>query len=150
MDFSKVLDTKVADVEKPPLAPLGDYVFQITAAPRVSERGIYDIVEFPCVAVEALETVDPEELAEFGDLKNIRTRVSFLFNKEDDAGAATTQYHMTNFLEQHLGCSEDGMTVKQAMGNAINHRFVGATGYRPNKNDVSELFFEIKKTAPVE
>jgi hypothetical protein len=152
MDFTKALSTKIADVEPPKLPPIGTYIFQITKLPttveRHSEKGDWDVVDVPCVAVEAGEDVDPEELAAFGQLKNFRARVSFLFDKNDENAFQATLNRMATFYSKHVGLG-DQMDLKEAMNAGVNQRFRGSVQHQP-RSDTGDLQANITKTAPVE
>ena len=153
LDF--IMD-KVADsVERPPLAPLGDYVWQVTKLPepdRVisSDKGSWDVMEFPVQVVRATDEVDPDLLKAYGDVKNIRARKSFLFTKDpsDQAGRDTTAFQMTEWLTKHLG-QDSSMTVRELVNGAVNKQFLGTLKYRADANDKSVQYHELGKTAPL-
>lgn len=148
--FADIANTKVEEVTRPPNPPIGHYIFQITKVPteEVSKDDKWLTISYPCVAVAGVD-IDADALQEYGELKNIRQSVRFMFNREDDTAAQATLFRMRTFLDQHVKCTEDGMTMKQAMNAAVNNRFIGELAWRPDKNTPEIIYTEIRKTAPV-
>lgn len=155
MNFKGALDTTVDKIERPPTPPIGSYIFQITKVPEMQEdiKGkdtTFDAVNFQCVAVEATDEIDQDELREFGALKNIQIRKSFMFDKEDDNAFNKNLFQLRRFLEEHLKVPFEGVSLKQALASAVNQRFIGVVRLRPDKNDPEIQYAEIGRTAPVE
>lgn len=150
LNFSDVASKPLADIEKPPLPPVGTYRWQITKLPEVntSPDGKWDILNVNVRAIEALDDVEQDDIK--GDVRNIMNRVSFMFNKEDEAEFEKSLYRARTFFESHVKCAEPGDTLGQAMNNSVNQEFLGTIGWRADKND-SEIFHaNITRTAPVE
>lgn len=147
--FSDILTKGSETIERPPLPPKGTYEWIVTGIPKTREAGAFETVDIPVQAVAASEDVDANELAAWGDLKKnkIVSRVSFLFNTEDENEFANTEFRFTEFLTQHL--SQDDASIKELMSSAPNKRFLGELDYRPDKNDPERLYVNIRKTAPV-
>lgn len=152
MNFKDALDTNVSDIERPPLPPIGTYVFQITKQPAQDTiaDGAWDVLDFQCVAVEATDDVDFDALREFGDLKNIRIRHRFMFNTADETAFKGSLHRLRRFLEEHVKVEFEGVPLKQALASSVNQRFLGTVGWRPDKNDPEIQYAEIRQTAPVE
>lgn len=157
MDFTKALDVKAKDVEKPPVAPVGHYTFKVTKPAAMGDIDAAHFkaktVSFPCQAIEAHEDVDADELKACGGVKGVNLRVQFLFNEgpepEDQANAEKTLWNMTQFLTVHLGQDED-QTLKELMDGVVNLQFVGQVNHRvPDKMNPENKFAEIGRTAPV-
>lgn len=154
LNFKDALNTKVGDVERPPNPPIGTYVFQITKVPVIREQSggdnqTWDVVDFQCVAVDTLQ-VDDDELRAYGGLKNITQRVSFMFDKGDQTAFDTTMFRLRTFLEKHVKCADESMSLSEALNASVNGRFAGELGWRPDKRDPEVMFANIGKTAPVE
>lgn len=154
LNFKDALNTKVGDIERPPLPPIGTYVFQITKVPVIREQSggdnqTWDVVDFNCIAVEAVN-VDDAELQEFGSLKNITQRVSFMFDKGDQTAFDTTMSRLRTFLEKHVKVADESMSLSEALNASVNGRFLGEVGWRPDKRNPEVMFANIGKTAPVE
>ena len=153
MDFREALNVKIADIERPPLPPLGHYVFKVTKY-EFGEvgNGRFDTVDFRLQAVEAREDVDTEALSTAGGLKQVSLRHRFMFNKgeteEDKANFNRTLFNMKRFLSEHLGIGTDG-GLKEAIDASIGQQVLANVTYLPDPNDPEIQYAEIGRTAPV-
>lgn len=150
--FSEVANKKSEDIERPPLPPVGTYLWNVTKIPTITEnvKDQWDIVEYQVKGVAAQDDVDAEAIAAYGNVTNIQNRIAFMFDTTDPAKFAQTEYNHKRFLEEHLKCWEEGMSLKEAMNNAVNHQFLGTIKWAPDKNDPEIYHANIGKTAPVE
>jgi hypothetical protein len=154
MDFNKALAVKASAVEKPPLPPIGHYIFQISKKPEIkeSETSSWSSINFQCQAVgvfEDADDVDADDLKKFGGVKNVQTRYSFMFNDEDETQQARSLFYLKEFLVKQLGL-EDTASLMENLSASINKRFVGKLRHRPDKNKPEDVYAEIEKTAAVE
>lgn len=156
MDFNKALNTAVSAIERPPVPPIGHYVWQIAKVPVMEKRGqddMYQIVEFPlkCVGVfEDANDVDPDELKAYGKASNIIDRLTFMFDTTDDAKFAQTLFRLRTFLKDHLLLEiSDETPLKEALSMTANKRFIAPLSHRPDKNDPEVLYTQVGKTAPL-
>lgn len=151
-NFDEILDKTLENVERPPLAPLGEYVFMVTKVPEIrdleSPKGSWKVVEFQCVGVRPTESVDPDLFRAYGEAKNIRVRNSFMFDKNDDAAAATTEFRLKTFLQDHLGI-DSALSMKEAMNASVNKQFIGTLNYRADANDANVQYHNLAKSAPL-
>lgn len=147
LNFAEALATRFEDIEKPPLPPLGTYNWQIKSY-KQDARGDFEIVEFQVTAISATEEVNAEELAAYGPVTGISTRLAFLFDKNDQNRFATTLDRLKTFLSEHVGCFSDGQSVKEGLANSLGGVFSASTRYRPNRDDPETQYFEIDRTAP--
>lgn len=153
-NFDAIADQVMETVERPPLAPLGDYVFVITALPTrrdvSSDKGSWEALEFPLQAVQPGQDVDPDLVKSYGDLKNIRVRKTFMFTKDegDKAGFQTTLANLKDFLTKHLGLP-DNMSIKEGINASVGQKCVGELRYRADPNNKETQYHEIGRTAPV-
>lgn len=151
VDFNKILEETIENVERPAMAPLGAYVFQITKVPEfrdlTSDKGSWDIIEFQGIkAVQPTEEVDAEMFAAWGGKPgNILVRKSFMFDKNDEVASGQTLFQAKEFLT-HCGVDLSG-SFRQALNSAVNTRFIGVLRYR--QGDDGRQFYELGKTAPV-
>ncbi len=156
MDFTKALDVKLDDVERPPLPPIGHYVWKVSKQPTFDTvgNGKWDTVDFPMRAVEAREDVDPEELSAVGGVNSINSRIRFMFNKGDDeeaeAAFARTLFNLKNFLGVHLNMDIAGMELKQAIDQSVGNQCLADMKHRPDPTNPETIYAEIGRTAPVE
>ena len=153
MDFREALNVKINEIERPPLPPLGHYVFKVTKY-EFGEvgNGRFDTVDFRLQAVEAREDVDQEALSTAGGLKSVSLRHRFMFNKgeteEDKANFNRTLFNMKRFLSEHLGLGDSG-GLKEAIDSSIGQQVLANVTYRPDPNDPEIQYAEIGRTAPV-
>lgn len=150
--FSEVANKKLDDIERPPLPPVGEYIFLVTKIPTITEgvKDQWDVVEYQVKAISALESVDPDAIAAYGNVTGITNRVSFMFDITDPAKFAQAEYNHKRFLQEHLKCSDESMGLKEAMNAAVNCQFTGTIKWAPDKNDPEVYHANISKTAPVE
>lgn len=147
LNFAEALATRYEDIEKPPLPPLGTYNFQIKSY-KPDTRGDYETLDFQVTAISATDEVDSDELAAYGPVTGISTRLTFMFDKNDPNRFAQTLDRLKTFLGDHVGCYSDGQALKEGLANSLGGVFSASTRYRPNKDDPEIQYFEIDRTAP--
>ena len=150
--FTESLDHGVADVERPPLIPIGTYRWIVEKHPEndTIADGRYDVCDFQLKCIGPEDDVDTSELAAFGDTTNIRRRLRFLFNTEDETAFKRAAWQLKEFLTVHLGIKEKkGMSMKELLSESPNMMCLGTVTHRPDKNDPERMYDEIKKTAPL-
>lgn len=152
--FADIANKKIEDVERPPLAPQGHYVFTISKPAAVgriveSAKGRWEVVEFFATGSQAMDDVDPEDLEKFGGADRVRMTVSFMFPTEEEKQAdfQTTEFRFRQFLE-HMGMASD-ISLGQATGECTGHSFVGKVEHRPDPNNAEIFYAEIRKTMPI-
>ncbi len=153
MDFSQALNINVQEIVRPPLPPLGHYIFKVSKY-EFGEvgNGRFDTVDFRLTAVEAREDVDQEALSTAGGLKQVSLRHRFMFNKgeteEDKANFNRTLYNLKRFLAEHLGLGGSG-ALKQQIDSSIGQQVLANVTYRQDANDPDVQYAEIGRTAPI-
>lgn len=150
LSFAEVANTKIADVERPQLPPVGTYRWQITKLPAVvtSGDGKWDILTVLCRAHEAMDDVDMTDFP--GEVPNITNQIKFMFNKEDEAEFEKSLYRVRTFFEKHVKCAEESDTIGQALNKAVNQQFLGSIAWQQDKNDPEVFYANIARTAPLE
>lgn len=150
--FADIANTKVEDIEQPPLPPVGDYRFRITKLPEAtkSNDGKWEFLRVWSKVVEPLDNVDTTDYP--GDPANIMLSKQFVFNLEDDAAFDQTLFQVKQFFQKSVRCAEEGDTIGQMLNNSVNAEYVGSVAWEKDKRDESGETFQavIKKTAPVE
>ena len=155
MNFTDSLNRKMEEVKRPPNLPTGHYVWQINKVPEQesfesSRTGTtFDRLTFQVSCVEAMDDVDPDDLAEYGNVAGTLNRKSFLFTQDPDekAGFERSMFQLKRFLE-HCGVEED-VTLEEGINNAVGNQFVGEVTHRPDPNDTEIIYAEIGRTAAV-
>lgn len=157
MNFLEALNTPVSDVEAPKLLPIGTYHWKITKAPIEGKIDTPDFkamtISFPVVPFAAEEDVDPDELAEFGDLKGGVNRVQFIFPTEDDRenDVLKAQNYLKDFLTETLMLDTSGNpTLKELMDKSPGSEFIAVVKWQPNKNRPDENFVNLSNMMPLE
>lgn len=151
-NFAEIASKRLADIERPPVAPVGMYRWQVTKIPTTEQisNGAYTQITFPVKAIEAYESVDADDLRKFGGIKNVVASVRFLYDNNDETKGAQTEFRIRTFLEKHLQVEGVGaMTLAQAMAATLNCQCDGEFSHRPDPNDREIIYGEIRKTAPV-
>lgn len=149
-NFADILNKRAEDIEKPPLPPQGTYRFKITKVPEFKEvgGGDWDMAIVQCQAVEAMDNVEVDDYK--GDITNIRLSKTFLFNKNDEAEFAKTEYAFRQFLENHAQVLTDDMSVGEALNACKGAEFLGDVKWRADSRSEGDFQAEIGKTAPID
>lgn len=149
-NFADIANKKVAEIERPPLPPVGTYRWSITKLPQIttSGDGKWDILTVPVRALGAEDDVDLGELK--GEVTNLTNTVKFMFNKEDEAEFEKSLYRARTFFEKHVQCASEDDTVGQMLNNSVNQQFLGSIAWTQDKNDPDIFYANIARTAPIE
>lgn len=151
VNFNDALDTNVDDIEKPPVQPQGTYGWRINKIPTLGEsnNGLWNIIEFPCVAIHAEEDVDQDELEAFGGLNQAINRISFMAPTEEgpegDAARKKAVYQAKQFCLNTLRA--EGETFKELLDNALGCEFLASATWDVQENDT---YIRVKNYAPMD
>jgi hypothetical protein len=150
LNFAEAASKKIADVERPPLPPVGTYRWSITKLPAqtTSNDEKWDFLTFQCRAVEAMDDVDMDGYA--GEVANIVLPLKFMFNKEDEAEFEKSLYRVRTFLEKHVKCADETDSIAQALNKSVNQQFLGGVVWNQDKNDPENFFANLVRTAPLD
>lgn len=149
-NFADIATKKVADIERPPLPPVGTYRWQITKLPAstTTNDGKWDILTVPCRAMEAMDDVDMDGYN--GEVTGIVNSVKFMFNTEDEAEFEKSLYRARTFFEKHVKCADEEDTVGQMLNKSTNQQFLGTIAWGQDKNDPEVFHANIARTAPLD
>lgn len=153
LNFTETLNTNVADIERPPLMPIGTYRWAVEKIPSIetTKDAKWDVVNFQVKCLGPQDDVDPDAIREFGDLTKVRQRHSFLFDKEDKNAFDRTLYGLKRFLADHLKIDgADEMPLKQALNASVNKQFLSNIVWRADKNDPEIQHANLGRTAPLD
>lgn len=152
MDFKSIANKKLDVIEKPALPPIGTYRWQITKLPEQrevsSEKGSWDALEFQLRAVEALDNVDMDGYK--GKVESITQRLSFMFDKNDEANFERTLFRLKKFLIDHVKCADESMALNEAINASVGGQFLGDLRWDEDKRNPGEFNANIAKTAPLD
>lgn len=150
-DFRNVLGTKVEDIKRPPLIPVGTYRARVNKPVSFDETqsGSYKMMDFSMQLVEPQLDVSAEDLENYGGLGPTAVlRNRFMFNTEDSTEAKASNdravFRMKQFLSDHLKVS--GEDLNELAANALNHECLVVVKWRADKNDPEIQYNEISKT----
>jgi hypothetical protein len=149
-NFADVANTKVSEIERPPLPPVGTYRWQITKLPAVttSGDGKWDILTVLVRALEAQDDVDMTDYA--GEVTNITNQLKFMFNKEDEVEFEKSLFRAKTFFVKHVKCADDDDTVSQMLNKSVNQQFLGSIAWQQDKNDPEIFYANVARTAPLD
>lgn len=151
MRFTDALDRKMEEVKRPPNPPVGHYTWQVQKHPdsdsfdsRNSGK-TFDRLSFQMSCVAASDDVDPDDLAEYGNVAGFITTKSFLFDNEDEQAFERSMYNLKRFLE-HLGVDES-LSLSEALAASVGAQCLGELKHRPDPNDAEIIYAELGRTA---
>lgn len=153
-DFTEALNEKATDVEKPPVLPVGTYVWTVIKEPKVSQTasGEWTVVEFPVKSVSADTDVDEDELAEYGNPAGAIARVAFMSPTDPDREAEqkTALWRIKNFLGDILqvDCADDA-TISEMMAASPHCQFYATVAHRM-ADDGEQVFIDLKNIAALD
>lgn len=149
-NFADIASKPIADVERPPLPPVGTYRWSVTKLPTQTKSGDekWEILTFNLRALQAEDDVDLSGYS--GEVTNIQNSRKFMFNTEDEAEFDKTLFQLRQFLENHLKCCGPEDSVAQGINNSVNAQCLGTIAWNQDKNDKEIFYANIARTAPVE
>lgn len=150
LSFASIADKKVDEIERPPLPPVGTYRWKIMKLPELTKSSDekWEILNVNVRAVEALDDVEVSDYP--GKIDGIMQSVRFMFNLEDEAEFERTLFRVRQFFEKHVKCSEEGMSVAQAINASVGGEFLGTIAWRQDKQDPDLFHANISRTAPLD
>lgn len=150
LSFSDIASKPLAEMERPPLPPVGTYRWSITKLPEVTttQDDAWDILTINVRALEALDDVDTEDYQ--GDITNITQQVKFMFNKNDEVEFGKSEFRARQFFEKHVACAGPEDTMAQAMNACVNGQFLANIVWKQDKNDAELFHANIGRTAPLD
>lgn len=153
MNFNEALEMNTEEVKRPPALPAGYYTAIVKSydfGELESDKGKWDTVDFKMEFISADEdSVDPDELAAYGELEGTVRTHRFMFPHDNARGQASTIANIKDFLEKHLECGIEGMTMKEAIAEAPNHQCRVEINHRPGRVE-GEVYDQIRRTLPLE
>lgn len=151
MNFSEALNLPGDEIERPPLLPVGAYVWMVEKIPALDETPKeWSFVDFPLKLVRPTDSVDADALQAYGNLTNVRQRHRFIFDKNDETAFKRTLYNLKRFLAETLKVEGvENVPLKQALSQSVNHQLIAEIVWKKDKNDDEIMHANIGKVAPV-
>ena len=152
LDFKSIANKKLNEVERPPLPPVGTYLWTITKIPSIETLSgdKWDVVDFSLKAVAPTEDVDPDALAAYGVVGNILQRHRFMFNKEDPAEFDRALYNLKRFCVDIVKTATEDMSITEAMNSTVNGQILANVVWKADKNDAEVFHANIGRCAPAQ
>lgn len=156
MNFMDALNTRVGDIEKPKLMPVGTYIWAVNKPHKesTSKDGKWFTIEVPVVPkmpYDAAEDVDQDDLAAYGNLAGAPNSIRFML---DTTGGENDlekfKYNLKRFLLDTLRVEgDDDSTIKELLAKGIGAEFVAQATHR-HVPERDETFCDVKNWAPME
>lgn len=138
--FESILDTPVADVQRPKPIPAGTYdcIVRGLYEEDVSTQKKTPFVRFTYAVQAAGEDVDPAELEEMGGIADKSIKDTYYTTPD-------ALFRLTQVLE-NMGIEDlDTKTVRQALSETPNCAIRIVVGHRASE-DGQQIFAEVKRT----
>lgn len=143
MDWSTLSQTKLGEVEQPPLKPVGHYVALFSGKAELgssAKKGTL-FAKFPIQVTEALADVDQEELTASGGLP-IKGDVTFWFSEK-------SLWMFTDFAKG-MGISDDlGITDSIEELPNLGEPFVVEAKHEPNDRNPDRPWLRFENPVPM-
>lgn len=156
-NFLDALNSKVSDIEKPSLLPVGTYVWSIPKPHKesISKDGKWSTIEIPCLPrfpYDPAEDVDADELAHYGDLKQGVNSIRFMLDNTAEGNVAVEKfkYNVKRFLIDTLRVEgDDDSTLKELLGKMVGSEFIAQAAHRHDP-ERDETYCDVKNWAPMD
>lgn len=155
--FLDLLNTKASEIEKPPVLPMGTFLWKINKAHKESTtgKGDYNIITIPIVPVsvyEEADDVDPDLLAEFGNLAVGANSLRFMFPTDPtaDVERQRTINQLKSFLLDVARVEADEeATIKELLAKMVGCEFVAQSVHR-HVAETDTTYVDVKNYMPAE
>lgn len=143
MDWNQLANTKLGDVERPPLRPQGHYVGVISGKAETGESSKKGTLfaTFPVQINEALEDVDADQLAEAGGA-NFKGEVTFWLSPK-------ALWMFTEFGKQMGASDELGVMELMEWLSESGEPIVFQGTHEPNEKNPDRPFFRLQNPVPL-
>lgn len=148
--LSELMKKRLSEAEAPPDFPIGHYRLMVKDAPSEDKFDSgWEILKFPCRIIEALDDVDEDDLAEYGDLSTTLISRDFFSHSDPEYARSNQQTHadLCAWIENDLQF-EDDVPTEEAIAQVKGMTFIAEIGLRQDKNDPNRRYPEIKNTLP--
>jgi hypothetical protein len=153
--FADALNRTMDTIKRPPPPPLGHYLMQVTKVPSAPEAmnsakftGSKLTINVRIVA--PLDDVNPDDLAEFGNVVGVPLRLDFIFNEdpEEEAKFEATANRLKEFARKCGVPDVDSPTKRllETISELANTQFIGQLTHRQDPNDPMISYPEIGAT----
>lgn len=153
--FADALNRSMEDIKAPPPLPIGHYIMGISKMPGApealnSQKGNYEKLTVSVNVISPSDDVDPDELADFGNVAGTPLRIDFIFNNDpaEEAKFEGTLNRLKRFME-HCGVDASSGSLGEKLAELVGTQFLGEVKHRPDPQNAEVVYNEIGRTAPV-
>ncbi len=155
MKFSQALDRVLETIERPPVLPVGHYIWQISKHPELDEfesqktGTTYERVTFFLTCVAACDDVGPDALQEYGNPQGALNRKTFLFSNadEDKVSFDRSMFNLRQFLD--AAGVDSSLPINEGFAASVGQQIKGEINHRLDPQNSEIVYAEIGTTAPV-
>lgn len=143
LDWNELAQTKVADVERPPLRPVGHYVGVFTGKAKTGEsdkKGTL-FATFPVQINEAMDDVDAEQIAEAGG-PQFKSEYTFWLTPK-------ALWMLTEFGKQMGASDQQGVIELLEWLSDCGEPIVFNGTHEPNERNPDRPFFRLQNAIPL-
>lgn len=142
-NFSSVLDQPLDTIARPVPLPAGSYIVQTQGIPRFdkSSKKQTEFYEFTLKFLQALDDVDPEELAQIGGLTDKTIKHTFYLTEK-------SAYRLKEFMIDDLKMDE-GDNLRQMVEQSAGHQCIIKIKHVAS-DDGKSVYSNVASTAPAE
>ena len=143
VDFSKILAKQATAIEKPKPLPIGEYIAINPKLPEFKGVGKQETpaAEFTLTILAATDTVDPDLLAEYGEVKGKSIRYTQWLSEN-------AEFRAKEELKNAFGIEEEGKSLGQMYNETINAQVLVSITHVPS-DDGTEIYARAEKLAAI-
>jgi hypothetical protein len=156
VNFLDALNTRVGDIEKPKLMPVGTYIWVMNKPHKesTSKDGKWFTIEIPCIPkapYEPAEDVDMDELKDFGSLASAPNSIRFMVDTTaGNNDLEKWKFNLKRFLLDTLRVEgDDDSTLKELLAKGVGAEFVAQAAHR-HVPERDETYCDVKNWAPMD
>lgn len=152
LNFMDVLDQGIDTIEKPPLVPMGAYIWAMTGhSSETTGSGEWDILSIRLKCVAPSESVDADDLTEYGDVTGVMRSKKFMFDKNDQNKFDGTMYNVKQFLLIHCGVDVDeSASMAELLAAGVGTNVMAEITHTADKTDPEIQYDNIGKSWAVD
>lgn len=144
-NFTEILNKRPGEITRPKPIPVGTYLAVVSGRYEQGESSQKKtpFVDIPLRPLAAQDDVDRDQLAEYGELKEIKGRSGLRFFLTEDSA-----FRLDDFLTETLGIEPGEKTIGERLFEAQGRQFYVTFRHRPSE-DGKQMFAEVAGTAKV-
>lgn len=143
VNFAEILGKQSESIEKPKPLPVGDYIMLNPKLPEFKGIGKNETpaAVFSFTVVAPTESVDQDQLAEYGEYKGKTQRWNAFLSE-------ASLFRTKEQICEAFGIEEAGKTLGVIFNETINQQIIVSIGHRPSE-DGTDIYAEVTGIAHV-